>query len=72
MVNEQGQAEFRPVKVGPWYEDQWYIDEGLKDGDVVVVDGALRLRAGVQVKIVEPDKADAKNATPASGQADAG
>ncbi len=51
VIDENGKAEFRPVEVGPWYEDQWFIDSGLKDGETVVVDGALRLRAGVAVRI---------------------
>ena len=55
-VDKEGKAEFRPVAVGAWHEDQWFVDQGLKDGDTVVVDGALKLRAGVPVKIVEPDQ----------------
>lgn len=51
VIDENGKAEFRPVEVGPWYEDQWFIDKGLEDGETVVVDGALRLRAGVPVRI---------------------
>lgn len=51
VVNAEGKAEFRPVEVGSWHEEQWFIDEGLNDGETVVVDGALRLRAGVAVKI---------------------
>jgi membrane fusion protein (multidrug efflux system) len=54
VVDDKGQAEFRPVTVGRWYGDEWFIDTGLQEGETVVVDGALRLRAGVPVKIVEP------------------
>jgi len=61
VVDEKGLAEFRPIKVGAWHEDQWYIDEGLQGGENVVVEGALRLRAGAPVKIVEP------NAKPENG-----
>ena len=59
VIDKDGKAQFNPVVVGPWFEKQWFIDEGLKDGDTVVVDGALKLRAGVPVEIVEP-AADAK------------
>ena len=55
VVKEDGTAEFRPVTVGPWHDDNWFIDEGLQAGETVVVDGALKLRAGAQVNIVEPD-----------------
>ena len=54
VVNEQGQTEFRPVKVGRWFGDDWFIDEGLEGGETVVVDGASRLSAGAVVRIVEP------------------
>ncbi len=53
-VIKDGKAEFRPIEVGPWYEDYWFIDKGLSAGDTVVVGGALKLRAGVPVEITEP------------------
>lgn len=55
VVDQQGKAELRPVQLGPWLEKNWIVDQGLQDGDTVVVDGALRLRAGVPVKVVEPE-----------------
>ena len=39
VVNDKGQAEFRPIKVGQWFGEQWFIDEGLQAGETVVVDG---------------------------------
>jgi membrane fusion protein (multidrug efflux system) len=54
-VDADGKAEFRPVTVGPWYGKDWFIDSGLEKGDTVVVTGALKLRAGVPVKVTEPD-----------------
>ena len=69
IVDDKGQAEFRPVKVGRWYGDEWFIDEGLQEGEIVVVDGALRLRAGVPVKIAEPKPENNGSSKP---QADAG
>jgi len=56
VIDEAGKAEFRPVNVGPWQEKDWFIEQGLKAGDTVVVNGALKLRAGVPVKITEPAK----------------
>ncbi len=72
VVNQAGQAEFRPIKVGAWHGDQWYIDDGLQAGEQVVVDGALRLRAGAPVKIVESNKPEPDNATSTNSQTDAG
>ena len=54
MIDADGKAEFRPVTVGPWQDENWFIESGLEAGDTVVVLGALKLRAGVPVKITEP------------------
>ena len=54
VIDSEGKAQFNPVVVGPWYEEQWFIDSGLKGGETIVVDGALKLRVDVQVEIVEP------------------
>ena len=68
VIDADGKAEFRPVTVGAWHGDDWFVDEGLKSGDRVVVDGALKLRAGAAVRIVEPGDRDPKPApAPAKG-----
>lgn len=56
VIDKDGKAEFRPVTVGPWQDKNWFIEQGLKDGDTVVVNGALKLRAGTLVKMTEPGK----------------
>ncbi len=53
VVDSEGKVEFQPVTVGPWHGKQWFINDGLKGGETVVVNGALKMRAGVQVKIVD-------------------
>ena len=66
IVNDSEQAEMRPVVVGPWHGDSWFINEGLASGDRVAVDGALRLGPGtaVTVKDAGTDKvAPASNPT---------
>ncbi len=50
VVNKEGKAEQRPVQVGDWYGDSWFISQGLAAGDQVVVDGALRLAPDAPVK----------------------
>jgi membrane fusion protein (multidrug efflux system) len=62
VINAEGKAEFNPVVVGSWFGDQWFIDEGLKGGETVVVNGALKLRAGVPVKIVDAASKEKKSA----------
>ncbi|MCW8929938.1 MAG: efflux RND transporter periplasmic adaptor subunit [Gammaproteobacteria bacterium] len=49
VVNAKQQAEFRPVTTGAWKGDQWFINDGLKTGEKIVVEGGIRLRAGVQI-----------------------
>jgi len=49
VVNQQGKAEVRAVEVGGWHGDDWFIDEGLKAGDRVIVDNLIKLSQGVAV-----------------------
>jgi membrane fusion protein (multidrug efflux system) len=60
IVNESGQAEMRPVEVGGWHGDDWFINEGLASGDHVVIDGALRLSPGAAVTVKKETDADVK------------
>jgi membrane fusion protein (multidrug efflux system) len=60
VVDEESKAEIRPVQVGPWHGNDWFILHGLEAGDLVVTDGVVRLTPGAPVKI-----ADA--ASPAAG-----
>ncbi len=46
VVGQGNTAERRPVTVGTWQGDEWFISEGLEAGDQVVVDGGLTLRPG--------------------------
>jgi len=49
VVGKESKIEVRPVVVGDWQGDDWFIDEGLRSGERVVVDGALTLRPGMTV-----------------------
>ncbi|GAB6112293.1 efflux RND transporter periplasmic adaptor subunit [Desulfomicrobium salsuginis] len=48
-VGPDGKAEQRPVLVGDWHGDDWFVFEGLQSGERVVVDGALALQPGMAV-----------------------
>lgn len=50
VVNAQGKAETRKAKVGPRVRTLWILDEGVKPGEKVVVEGALKVRDGMAVK----------------------
>jgi len=49
VVNADGTVAPRPVVVGRWKGDDWFIDQGLQAGETVVVDGGLTLQAGIKV-----------------------
>ncbi len=49
VLDAQGKAELRPVKVGDWIGKDWAILDGLHKGDKVVVDNLLKLRPGAAV-----------------------
>jgi membrane fusion protein (multidrug efflux system) len=66
IVGNDGKAERRPVTVGEWYGDDWFISEGLKAGDRVVVDGGLTLRPGTAVMVKDGSPPGASAAPPAS------
>lgn len=51
VVGKGDTAEQRPVAVGTWQGDDWFIEEGLHAGEQVVVDGFLGLRAGVPLSV---------------------
>jgi membrane fusion protein (multidrug efflux system) len=83
VVNKDDQAELRPVTVGDWEADGWFIDDGLDNGDRVVVEGGQRLAQGVKVKAAPyvaampangtsaPDSASEKSAAGAATHSDA-
>src|ERR1700731_255657 len=49
VVSADNKAEIRPVKVGERVGQMWLIEEGLKPGDRVVVEGIQKVREGMPV-----------------------
>jgi membrane fusion protein (multidrug efflux system) len=66
VVSDEGKAELRPVVVGDWHGNDWFINEGLDAGDKVIVDGANTLQPGVVVKAEPVAKPDAEIRTGSS------
>jgi len=54
VISKESKAEARPVVVGDLIGSDWFITEGLKAGEQVVVDGGLTLRPDVTVTIKAP------------------
>lgn len=53
VVDSESKGHQRVVEVGEWHGDDWFITDGLKAGERVVVDGAIRVTAGAPLKIVQ-------------------
>ena len=51
-VGEGEKIEVRAIKAGPRLGDSWLIEQGLKPGDRVVVEGLLTVRPGVVVHAI--------------------
>lgn len=51
VVNHNSQAESRPVEVGDWHGDEWFITAGLKGGEQIVVGGVVKVQPGAQLKV---------------------
>ncbi|MDB6175614.1 MAG: Efflux transporter, family, subunit [Chthoniobacteraceae bacterium] len=72
IVDPNGKAEIRPVKVGARDGTDWVITSGLKAGEKVIVEGIQMVKSGMPVEAkpwVPPEKrpaAPAKEAKPAA------
>ena len=68
VVGADNKVSFRTVKVGPREGTLWVIEEGLKPGERVVVEGLQRLREGATVN-PKPVPAETKPAGAPSAEA---
>ena len=68
VVDAEGKANPRPVKVGRMTGGDFVIESGLKDGDQIIVNGLQKARPGTVVKPVPwpPVPAAASAVSPAS------
>jgi membrane fusion protein (multidrug efflux system) len=76
VVNAEGKAETRTVKVGPRVGSLWILEQGVKPGEKVIVEGALKVRDGMPVKAMvvpaeTPEPAPAGKAPAPGGAAPA-
>ena len=69
VVGTDNKVSFRNVKVGPRVDSLWVIEEGLKPGERVVVEGLQRIRDGATVspKPAVPAAPGSGAAEPAAG-----
>lgn len=62
VIKQDSTAEVRPVKVERTVQDLAVIREGVSAGEIVVVDGQLRLTPGAKVEIKPPVGSEPKTA----------
>jgi membrane fusion protein (multidrug efflux system) len=65
VVAPDGKVGPRPVKIGSEFQGQWVVLDGLKAGEMVMVDGFQKLRGNAPVKPV-PWQGAASGAAPAA------
>jgi membrane fusion protein (multidrug efflux system) len=53
VIGNDGKARQRVVEVGDWIGDDWFISDGLKPGERVVVDGAGRVTPTAPLKVAQ-------------------
>jgi membrane fusion protein (multidrug efflux system) len=70
IVSKDGKAESRPVEVGDWLGDAWFINSGLKGGEQIVVGGIVKVQQGALLKITaEPPASSTRPPVDASSAA---
>ncbi|MGV6473740.1 efflux RND transporter periplasmic adaptor subunit [Azotobacter vinelandii] len=60
VIGDGGKPEQRIVEMGDWHGDDWFVARGLRAGERIVVDGAIRVTPEASLQIVD--------ARPAAGE----
>jgi len=71
VVGKDNKVEVRAVKVSRAVGSTWLVEDGLKPGDKVIVEGLQKIQPGMPVQATEMGAAPAKPATPAAPAAPA-
>jgi membrane fusion protein (multidrug efflux system) len=69
VIGADGKARQRVVEVGDWIGDDWFISDGLKPGERVVVDGAGRVTPTAPLRVSAAASAGAVPTAALSGNA---
>lgn len=54
VVGDENKVASRDVKATVWRGEDWLIEDGLRPGELVVIDGFQRLMPGAEVKPMKP------------------
>lgn len=55
LAGPDGKAVQRDVRTANWLGSDWIVTDGLEPGDLVIVDGLMKLRPGLAVQARAPD-----------------
>jgi membrane fusion protein, multidrug efflux system len=64
VVDQEGKVSARKITLGEMFDKMWAVESGLKPGDRVIVNNLQKLRPGMPVQVMNPNK----GASPASKQ----
>jgi len=53
VLNEDGTVSYQKIELGRRMGSEYEVLSGLKDGDVVVTGGQIRLKDGIKVSVNE-------------------
>lgn len=65
VITPEGKASIRTIKAGPRVTGGWLIEDGLKAGDKLIVEGFMKVREGTPVTAVPFEMKSAAAASPA-------
>ena len=55
VLGPESKAQPRPIVVGEWSGANWVIQQGLKEGDQVIIDNLLKIKPGAVIKPITPE-----------------
>jgi membrane fusion protein (multidrug efflux system) len=56
VVGQDDKVEMRPVQASGWQGNQWLIDEGLRAGERIIVEGMHKIAPGAPVKPIQANQ----------------
>lgn len=73
VVGPDNKVDTRPVQTANWFGTDWVVTDGLKEGELVVIDNLMKLRPGavVQPKEAQDAQGGQSPATPAESSTQA-
>jgi membrane fusion protein (multidrug efflux system) len=66
VVVEGGTVEARALRIDRALGEAWLVSDGLKQGDLVIVEGLQKVRPGVKVKVVQAPAGTGSSGAPGS------